>query len=356
MNKNLQHTADAGPLHVLLKRHPEAEPMLRAFAPLLAAQDRLARNEGGICPVPVALPALDALAFAQGKPWLPVGTGGAMVGTASNAAPGAMSETMPGANFLNAASLDAAFPDANFLDTAFLAVAPGLLAQAAAEGFPARAQEIKALGAWLADNPAACWELAALRLDNRLDKCANWAAQHGPGSGFDANLAALFSAQLAGAAARRVALCEPNTNAGAMSATSRNGEDTTAPHRERWDSGWEYGYCPVCGSLPHASALKSKNGKRTLQCSLCRHEWHFARVACPVCRNTSADSLPHFYLEEFPDERAEACTACNSYILGADMREYLEQPPLELLLLCLAPLEALVADKGFKALTSARNG
>jgi FdhE protein len=93
--------------------------------------------------------------------------------------------------------------------------------------------------------------------------------------------------------------------------------------------------------------LRGKEGKRWLQCSLCGHEWIFSRTSCPLCGQDSPKDLPLFFLEHNPRERAEACRRCGRYLLGIDMREFIDAVPPELLLLCMTPLDLLVQEKGF---------
>jgi hypothetical protein len=80
-------------LERLMEQHPHSQEILSGFLPLFAAQDALAET----LPAP-ELPRLDTASFALGKPWLP--------------------------------ALDMA--DGLYLDQAFLAAAPGAIAEAAA--------------------------------------------------------------------------------------------------------------------------------------------------------------------------------------------------------------------------------
>lgn len=86
------------------------------------------------------------------------------------------------------------------------------------------------------------------------------------------------------------------------------------------------GICPVCGSLPVASIVRSDKayqGYRYLHCALCATEWHLVRVKCSQCLETAG--IHYHTLEgppEGPDEavdhapaatRAEACDSCRTY-------------------------------------------
>lgn len=266
----------------LAGQHPYSKALLKAFVPLLDAQDTLAET------LPAApLPELDRSAFALGRAWLPA---------------------------------HCAEPSLYF-DPAFLKTAPKKIASAAARGFPERKEELRALGAFLAKDSSACLDLATLGLRGADRKISGWAKKHGQ----DAELSALFARQLAGAAARRVAVAA---------------RAVVLPP-------WNKNVCPICGSRPHGSSLRGKEGKRYLQCSMCRTDWIFSRTTCPLCEQDSPGELPLFFLENAVSQRAEGCDRCKRYLLGVDMRELTEDTPLELLLLCMMPLDLLMREKGY---------
>lgn len=267
---------------LLVRTHPHSAAILKAFTPLLAAQDSLAES----LPPPV-LPALDQASFAQGKAWV----------------------------------LPADMASDVFLDDAFIKASPKKIAAAAAKGLPAIKDEIRALGAFLSKNSAACRELALFCLQKRMNKIKAWAKKNGQNEA----ATSLFAVHLAGAAAKRVARTARASNMPA----------------------WKKGYCPICGSRPHATFLTGSEGRRFLQCSMCRHEWRFSRTACPVCEQESPRELPVFFLEDHKEERAEACEACKHYLLGLDMRPLSGDTPLELFVLCMMPLDLLMQEKGY---------
>lgn len=244
-------------------------------------------------PAPV-LPPLDHAAFSQGKAWL---------------------------------SAESANP-ALYFDEAFLKVAHKKLVSAAAKGFPERKEPIRALGSFLTKNKALAAELAGMGLKGQTKQIVAWAKKHEQ----DTMAASLLAAHLAAAAARRL---------------ERAAASTRLP-------AWGKGYCPLCGSRPHGSCLREKEGRRWLQCSLCRHEWVFSRTTCPVCEQDSPKELPLFFLESTKHERAEVCNICKHYILGVDMRELDGSVPLELFLLCMTPLDLLMQEKQFIPATAAR--
>ncbi len=118
--------------------------------------------------------------------------------------------------------------------------------------------------------------------------------------------------------------------------------------RERIEKdGWNYGYCPLCGSYPDMAYL-SDQGKRFLHCELCGYEWFYPRLKCPFCKNDQPKKLGYFVSEEEEGFRVDFCKKCNRYIKTLDMR-VIEQPaPLELENLITLHLDMLAHEQGFK--------
>ena len=75
------------------------------------------------------------------------------------------------------------------------------------------------------------------------------------------------------------------------------------------------GACPVCGSLPVASIVrtgKPYEGYRYLHCGLCATEWHMVRLKCSHCYAVEGVA---FQLIEGGSQavRAETCEQCRTY-------------------------------------------
>jgi FdhE protein len=129
------------------------------------------------------------------------------------------------------------------------------------------------------------------------------------------------------------------------------------PFAEKWaetagpivkDLEWLKGYCPLCGSWPNISFWKGDGGKRRLHCSFCGHEWTFMRTACPFCENTDQHQLESIFSEDRPFEAADACLACNRYLLRIDLREEVHEVFPEVSALGMAYLDALAQGKGLR--------
>lgn len=87
------------------------------------------------------------------------------------------------------------------------------------------------------------------------------------------------------------------------------------------DRSWQFGHCPVCGSLPFMSALKDKEGKREATCSFCHTTYRVPRLICLYCSERDHDKLKFFQAKEEPGYRVDVCTSCNNYIKTSDFRE-----------------------------------
>ena len=113
--------------------------------------------------------------------------------------------------------------------------------------------------------------------------------------------------------------------------------------------GVEFGLCPVCGSPPVLSAVRSggaEQGLRYLVCSLCASEWHVVRVKCTSCASTK--SVSYLFIEGGNDAvKAECCDDCKTYlkILYFDTDNHMESIADDLATLA---LDMLVDENGFR--------
>jgi FdhE protein len=75
------------------------------------------------------------------------------------------------------------------------------------------------------------------------------------------------------------------------------------------------GLCPVCGTLPVASVVRTderSQGYRFLHCALCATEWHLVRITCSQCQSNT--HIAYHSIEGGSDAiRAESCDDCHTY-------------------------------------------
>ena len=109
------------------------------------------------------------------------------------------------------------------------------------------------------------------------------------------------------------------------------------------------GVCPVCGTLPVASIVRSDEGSqgyRYLHCALCATEWHMVRVTCSQCQNT--ENLGYHSIEGGSEAiRAESCDRCHTYRKILYQEKDADVEPVADDLASLA-LDLLMADAGYQ--------
>ena len=93
---------------------------------------------------------------------------------------------------------------------------------------------------------------------------------------------------------------------------------------------WQSGYCPICGNLP-AIAVLDKEGRRSMACSFCWHQWPMPRILCPFCGNSDGKKRNYLYSDTEKAFRVDCCEACRKYIKVVDQRAAGRAiyPPLE---------------------------
>ena len=108
------------------------------------------------------------------------------------------------------------------------------------------------------------------------------------------------------------------------------------------------GVCPMCGSLPVASVVRTdshSDGFRYLHCALCATEWHMVRVTCSHCQSTRG--ITYQSIEGGPEAiRAECCDECHTYRKISYQEKDSHAEPLADDLASLA-LDLLLAEAGY---------
>ena len=109
---------------------------------------------------------------------------------------------------------------------------------------------------------------------------------------------------------------------------------------------WRKGHCPVCGSRPGLAVLGAE-GRRSLYCPFCRHQWRAPRIFCAHCENTRSGELHYFFSEGEKDLRVDVCDRCRHYIKSIDQRELARPVYLPLEQIASLHLDIIAADKGY---------
>jgi FdhE protein len=108
------------------------------------------------------------------------------------------------------------------------------------------------------------------------------------------------------------------------------------------------GVCPVCGTLPVSSIVRSDKryqGYRYLHCALCATEWHMVRILCSHCQAT--EGIAYHSIEGGSEAiRAESCGKCHTYRKILYQEKDPEVEPVADDLASLA-LDLLMTDEGY---------
>ncbi len=184
---------------------------------------------------------------------------------------------------------------------------------------------LKDLAKFLPNDEKACKHLVSLVLLQKKHRISPWAKKYG----MQKDAAALVATYMARCAAARVAKHSLVSEA------------------------WDKNYCPVCGRLPNAGFIQTKEGHRFLHCQLCSSTWRFPRTICPACGDDKPAGRLVYSLEGgTTQQRAEGCKECKYYLLMPDVRDLAEDIPISILLFCLMPMDMLMQEQGYKPLES----
>jgi len=112
-------------------------------------------------------------------------------------------------------------------------------------------------------------------------------------------------------------------------------------------TGWQEGYCPVCGSRAGMAEFSGEEGQRSLCCSACSFRWPFKRLQCPFCGNDEVETLSYFMAGEGAT-RVDTCSACSRYIKTRDSRKGNADVPLDVEDLLTIHLDLLAVREGFE--------
>ncbi|MDI6831424.1 MAG: formate dehydrogenase accessory protein FdhE [Actinomycetota bacterium] len=109
------------------------------------------------------------------------------------------------------------------------------------------------------------------------------------------------------------------------------------------------GRCPVCGDLPIMGFLRSQDGLRVLECSLCGSRWGIPRIMCPFCMNVDQGKLKYIFVEGDDRKRAYLCEKCGRYLkVSTAPGERDEEFVIPLEDLATAHLDLAAEEKGYE--------
>jgi hypothetical protein len=110
-------------------------------------------------------------------------------------------------------------------------------------------------------------------------------------------------------------------------------------------SGWQRGYCPLCGFEPEMATLTATQD-RLLICGRCAAHWPLPAPTCPFCSESRADAVTSFASRD-GRYRVYGCNSCRRYLkaynaVGAD------RPALPAVdSIATLPLDAAAMQKGY---------
>ncbi len=67
--------------------------------------------------------------------------------------------------------------------------------------------------------------------------------------------------------------------------------------------------------------LRKEDGKRILECIICKTEWEFLRLKCPHCETEDSRDLRFFQTDDESAYRVDVCDNCKSYMKTVNKRE-----------------------------------
>ncbi len=112
-------------------------------------------------------------------------------------------------------------------------------------------------------------------------------------------------------------------------------------------TGWQQGYCPICGREPKIGEIRGESETRYLFCNQCGFEWPYELIKCPFCGNEEQQTLAYFTIEGDERYRVDVCNKCKRYIKMVDFRHTNQKPDLEIEDIATLHLDMLANDEGY---------
>ncbi|MEX2302886.1 MAG: formate dehydrogenase accessory protein FdhE [Bryobacterales bacterium] len=106
--------------------------------------------------------------------------------------------------------------------------------------------------------------------------------------------------------------------------------------------------CPRCGHSPQVGCLRPQGDGAALAlvCSLCLHEWPFARPRCPGCGENDHHKIAFCSSSEFAHLDVQVCESCKAYLHMVHLEKEAEAVP-DVDELAALPLDVWAQEKGY---------
>lgn len=142
--------------------------------------------------------------------------------------------------------------------------------------------------------------------------------------------------------------CSPDEKAGAESISPLRNVELVAGTPLPGGAPRPSAVCPRCGHAPQAGCLRPQGdgAALTLLCSLCLHEWPFARVRCPACGTADHHKIGYYSTPEFAHLEVQVCESCQAYLHLVDLLKEKEAIP-DVDELAALPLDLWALEKGY---------
>lgn len=114
------------------------------------------------------------------------------------------------------------------------------------------------------------------------------------------------------------------------------------------NSGWDEGYCPICGKEPKIGEIKGDEEGRFLFCNQCGLEWNYHWIKCPFCGNEEQQTLAYFTVEGDERYRVDVCNVCKRYVKMVDFRDSGEKANLDVEDIATLHLDMLASEEGYE--------
>lgn len=108
------------------------------------------------------------------------------------------------------------------------------------------------------------------------------------------------------------------------------------------------GACPICGARPVMGFIRTGDGMRVLECSLCGTRWGAPRMACAFCRTQDRTKLRYHFAEGDVARRVYVCDNCKGYLKVTDMSGKAGDLVIPLEDMATAFLDEVAQEKGYK--------